>query len=330
MKHKLSFGIAGVYPAREIQKIAAMAEEIGLESFWISEDYFEAGIFSLACSCAMVTKSINIGIGVINPYTRHPALSAMEAVTLDEISDGRLILGLGAGNKRCMEVLAGIPFVKPITATKECTQILKGLFRGEEVEMRGEYFKTGKVKLRNRVLRPNQPVYLGVKGDNALRVAGAEADGVLLSAGSPIAYVKYAREKIAEGAKAAGRDPSDIKIAAYLPTCMDTDEAVAQEKAIPVAIRYMGVHGPNPILTTSGIDVALLRHYHEAFMAGETPTIPLTSEIVNTIVVAGTPAQCRQRVEAYIDAGVDMPIITSREGLTPFQCLEDIKRYMLD
>ena len=331
MNAKLSFGFSGLYSVKETIDLVKRSEDAGLESVWVAEDYFDAGGFSLATACAMSTSRIQIGIGVINPYTRHPTLSAMEACTLDDISGGRLIVALGASNKRWMELQAGIPFQKPITATKECVQIMKGLIRGEEVEFSGKYFKTGKVKLNNKALRPNQPIYMGVKGDNALEAAGEVADGVLLSAGSPIAYVKYAREKIATGARRVGRDPSEIKIAAYLPTYMEADGEAAKEKMKPQAARYIGLHGAKPIMTTSGLDVELLNHYQQAFMSGAKPSLPLTHEIVDTVVIAGTPDQCRRRIEEYVEAGVDMPVVFEAQGVCPpAECIRNVERYLMD
>ncbi len=331
MKPRLSFGFSGIYTATETIRLVKLAEEANLESVWIAEDYFEAGGFSLAAACAMATSKIQIGIGVINPYTRHPTLAAMEAATADEVSGGRMIVALGASNKRWMEIQAGIPYVKPITATKECVQIMKGLLSGEEIEFSGEYFKTGKVKLSNTPLRRDQPIYMGVKGDRALELAGEVSDGVLLSAGSPIAYVKYAREKIATGARRVGRDPSEVKIAAYLPTYIHLDSATAKEQAKGSVARYMGLHGAKPILTTSGLDPEVLTHFQQAFMKGEKPTLPVTNHMVDTLVIAGNPDECRRRIEDYIEAGVDMPVIFEAPGVsTPAQCIENIKTYLID
>ena len=331
MKQRLSFGFSGLYSAAETIELVKMSEDAGLEAVWVAEDYFDAGGFSLAAACAMRTSVIQIGIGVINPYTRHPTLAAMEAVTLDEISGGRALVALGASNKKWMELQAGIPYVKPITATKECVQIMKQLISGREIAFKGEYFKTGKVKLNNRAIRPNQPIFMGVKGDKALEAAGEVADGVLLSAGSPVSYVKYAKEKIACGAARAGRDPNEIKVAAYLPTYMEKDGAAAKEKAKAMTARYMGLHGAKPIMTTAGLDPLVLQQFQECFMRGSRDFPEVTEQMVDTLVVAGTPEQCRQRIEDYIDAGVDMPVVFEAPGIIPpAKCIENLKKYLVN
>ena len=327
----LGFGFSGVYSAGETIALAKKTEEIGLDSVWIAEDYFQGGAFSIASACAVNTSRIDIGIGVINPFTRHPALAAMEAVSLDEISGGRAIIAMGASNKRWIESQAGIPFVKPITATKECTMIMKGLIRGEEVEFQGESFKTGPIKLENKAYRPDQPIYLGVKGDQALAIAGEIADGVLLSAGSPLAYIKHVRERLAIGAARVGRDPSEIKIAAYLPTYIHEDGQKAVDMMRKLTARFLALHGSAPITLCAGLKAEETAPFREAFLQGKTADLPVSDHMVDTLVVAGTPEHCRQRIQDYVDAGVDIPVIFEASGIcTPTESLDMIEKYLLD
>ena len=327
---KLGFGFTGTHPAGETIELVKLAEDAGLDSCWIAEDYFQSGAFSLATACALNTSRIKIGIGVINPYTRHPTLAAMEAATLDELSGGRILLALGASNKKWMEFQAGIPYEKPITATKECAVIMKELLSGGEAHFTGDYFRTGAVRLHNTPLRPDLPLYLGVKGDRALEAAGEVADGVLLSAGSPLAYIAHARERIAAGARRAGRDPSKIRVAAYLPTYMDADGALARDRMRPVAARYLGLHGDKPIMTVAGISPEESAPFKEAFLKGTAPSAPVTDRMVDTLVVAGTPEECARRIEAYVQAGVDEPIVFEAAGVCPpAETIQMLKAHLL-
>ncbi len=327
----LGFGFSGVHHAEKTIALAKKAEEIGLESVWIAEDYFQGGAFSIASACAVHTQTIQIGIGVINPYTRHPALIAMEAVSLDEISGGRAVIAMGASNKRWMELQAGIPYAKPLTAVRECTQIMKGLIRGEEVRFQGNYFQTGPVKLENAALRPNQPIFLGVKGDKALVAAGEIADGVLLSAGSPLAYISYVRERLAIGANNAGRNPEDIKIAVYLPTYIRERGQEALDAMRPLTARYLGLHGANALTLSAGLRAEETELFREAFLRGETPSLPVNDQMVDALVVAGDPGHCRRRIQEYRDAGVDMPIIFEAAGAcSPEESLEMIETCLMD
>jgi 5,10-methylenetetrahydromethanopterin reductase len=327
----LGFGFGGVYSAAETIAYAQAAEASGMDSVWIAEDYFQGGAFSIASACAVNTKTIQIGIGVINPYTRHPALAAMEAVSLDEISGGRAILAMGASNRRWMELQAGIPYVKPITAAKEAVLIMKGLIRGEEVQFTGDYFRTGPIRLENRARRTDQPIFMGVKGDKALAAAGEVADGVLLSAGSPLAYIRHVKERLAAGARLAGRDPGEIRIAAYLPTYIQEDGAKAVDAMRAQTAHYLGLHGSSPITLTAGLREEETAPFREAFLAGRKADLPVSDRMVDTLVVAGTPEHCRRRIQDYLDAGVDMPVIFEASGVcSPSESLEMIRKYLMD
>lgn len=327
----LGFGFSGVYSAAETISFAKASEAIGMDSVWIAEDYFQGGAFSIASACAVNTDAIQIGIGVINPYTRHPALAAMEAVSLDEISGGRAIIAIGASNKRWIEMQAGIPYEKPITTVRECALMMKQLIRGEEVRFTGERFKTGPIRLSNKACRPDQPIFLGVKGDKALAVAGEVADGVLLSAGSPLAYIRHVRERLSEGAKSVGRDPGEIRIAVYLPTYMQQDGASAVNAMRAQTARYLALHGASPITLTGGLTPEETAPFREAFLAGRKCELPVSDHMVDTLVVAGTPEHCRRRIQDYVEAGVDMPIVFEASGAcSPSESLAMIEKYLMD
>lgn len=304
----LGFGFLGRHTAEQTVNLVKRAEMLGFTSAWIAEDYFYAGAFSVAAACAANTSRIQLGIGVINPYTRHPVLSAMEAAGLDAISHGRSILAMGASNKRWMETDLNIPYKKPITATAEAVQIIKQLVHDGNLTYHGEVFDAGPLNLSFTPYRRDMPIYMGVKGDRALFLAGQISDGVLLSAGSTLEYVRYARKILDRGARSVGRDPKEVHMAAYLPTCAMQDGDAAVERMRSATKHYLAMHGAKPILTCAGFTPEEVQPFRDAFLAGETCTLPVTDEAVRKIVVAGTPAECRARMEAYIEAGVEMPI----------------------
>jgi 5,10-methylenetetrahydromethanopterin reductase len=154
---------------------------------------------------------------------------------------------------------------------------------------------------------------------------------VLLSAGSPLEYVPYAREKIAAGAKKAGRNPGDIRVGAYLVVCVDEDGARAKELARPLAAHYMGLHGIKPIMTVAGLTPEEITPFRESFLSDTAPTAPVTDKMLDALVVAGDPDYCRAKIQAYIDAGVDMPVIFEATGvIPPEECLDRLQRYLID
>ena len=107
----------------------------GLGSLWIIEDYFHPGAYALAAAAAAVTERIAIGLGVVNPYTRHPALLAMETAALAGIAPGRVVLGLGSSNRRWIEAQMGIPFKAPLGGLRESVEIVRRLLAGERVTL---------------------------------------------------------------------------------------------------------------------------------------------------------------------------------------------------
>lgn len=327
----LGFGFLGCHSTADTIRLVQEAEDLGFSSAWIAEDYFYGGAFTIASACAAHTSRIQLGIGVINPYTRHPVLSAMESASLDSLSEGRAIIAVGASNKRWMETQLGIPYEKPITATKECAMIIKQLVASGSVDFAGECFKTGPLSFDFTPFRPDLPVYLGVKGDRALYITGQIADGILLSAGCTLEYVAYARERIAAGAASVGRSPSEIKIAAYLPTCIDNDSHRAVDIMRPLTKRYLGLHGNAPILSCAGFTPEVLAPFREAFLAGRNTDLPVTDEMVRKIVVAGNPEEAGQRIQAYVDAGVEMPICFEiGADVKPLDTLRTLHRYLLN
>lgn len=97
---RVAYSVAGTRPAGEAVELAREAERLGVDEVWLSEDYFERGAFALAGALAVATERVGVGIGVVNPWTRHPVLTAMETSALDELAPGRVLLGLGASNAR--------------------------------------------------------------------------------------------------------------------------------------------------------------------------------------------------------------------------------------
>ena len=127
---------------------ASLAEELGFDSVWIAEDYFQGGAFSVATACALATTRIRIGIGVVNPFTRHPALLAMETASLDILSQGRVTLGIGTGSPGWMRQM-GINFAAPLSALREGSQLVRRLLQGEEVTFNGRCFSLTGVRLES-------------------------------------------------------------------------------------------------------------------------------------------------------------------------------------
>lgn len=308
-----SLGVAflGADVPRHVAGWARAAERAGLGSVWLIEDYFYPGAFALAGAVAAVTERVVVGLGVVNPYTRHPALLAMETATLAGLAPGRVALGLGASNRVWIEERMGIPFTAPIESVRECVEIVRRLLAGERLTFRGRRFAVNAVRLEST---PEQavPIFLGVKGPRALGLAGEIADGVHCSILASPAHVRRVRAT-AGAARPAGAGP--LTVIAYLPLAISRDGAAARAALRPFVARYLGVLHGQSILADVGLDTARTEQFREAHLRDECAGHLVTDDVLDSVAVAGTPADCRRALARWADAGLDAAVaVVPREA----------------
>jgi 5,10-methylenetetrahydromethanopterin reductase len=301
-----SLGVAfvGAEVARHVAAWARAAERAGLGSVWLIEDYFYPGAFALAGAAAAVTERAVVGIGVANPYTRHPALLAMETATLAGLAPGRVVLGLGASNRVWIEERMGIPFTAPLETLREAVEVVRRLLAGERLTFGGRRFTLDGVALESTPAEP-VPIYLGVKGPKALRLAGEVADGVHCAI---LASPEHVRRVRATAAAARPARMPAAAVVAYIPLAVDRDGAAARTALRPFVARYLGfLHGQS-ILADAGLDAARTQSFRDALGRGERAGHLVTDEILDAVAVAGTPEACRRALARWAAAGLDAPI----------------------
>ena len=131
-----AFGVSAQLSVQDVVELAKTAEEKGYESFWITEGSGRDSISQLAVVAAN-TSDIRLGTGIVNIYSRSPSLMAMTAASMDDISQGRFILGLGAGHKQTIEGNHGVPLLKPATRMRDYISIVKSALKGGQVAYQG-------------------------------------------------------------------------------------------------------------------------------------------------------------------------------------------------
>ena len=197
--------VHGGMPPRACIEIAEAVERNGLAALWFAENPFNRGVLPAAAGAALATKRIRIGIGVFNPYNRHPTLIAMEIGALDELANGRATPGNRLGHRRPGHangsLLREAAWPRSATRSRSCAECCSG----ERVTYRGKVFSVADVKLEFPALRPDMPIYMAATGDQALRVCGQIADGLMISNMCPPGYTVRALELLAEGAAKAQR-----------------------------------------------------------------------------------------------------------------------------
>jgi 5,10-methylenetetrahydromethanopterin reductase len=320
--------------ARAFVETAQLAEALGFGTFWVPEDYFYRGAFSLASAVASHTASLNVGIGVLNPYTRHPILTAMEFGALDEIAGGRALLGLGASTPYWIEQQLAIPYTRPTRALRESVELLRQVFRGEPVNYRGQLFRTADVRFNFRPARADIPVHLGVMGPRKLALAGEVADGVILGAAVSPAYVRFAVEHIRRGAARVGRSLDHFSLATNLAVSVAGDAKAAREAVKPLVagmIAVMGNFPAHPVFTCTGLPREEVQRFVSAFSRGDFATAVgmVTEEMIDTFAIAGSPEHCRRQLAEIIEAGATVPIAFEVPGMSPATMLRDIRTHLM-
>jgi 5,10-methylenetetrahydromethanopterin reductase len=283
---------------------ARAAERAGFGSVWIVEDYYYPGAFTLAGAVATATERITVGLGVVNPYTRHPVLLAMEVAGLVGLASGRIVLGLGTSNRNWIESEMRIPFKTPLQALRECVEIVRRLLAGERLGYHGQCFDLDNVQLEWVPPARGVPILLGVKGPKALRMAGEIADGVHGGVLTSAPHVERIRTTVAE--TRTRRD--EFTVVAYVPVGVSHDADAARQAMKPLLARYLGVLHGQSIVRDAGYGPDQTRVFAEALGRGIPATERVTDAMIESLTVAGTPDGCRAALQRLADAGLDAPI----------------------
>jgi 5,10-methylenetetrahydromethanopterin reductase len=302
---------------REMVKYSQIAEAHGFESVWIAESRLARDAIVPVTAIATDTSRIKIGAGVINTWTRNAALIAQTFATLDELSTGRVILGLGAWWDPLAKKV-GIERTKPLQCMREYVQVIRSLLKAEEVTFRGEFVKMDGVKLDTLhgtgARQRNVPIYIGGTGFQMLELAGEMADGVLLNYLVSPKYNEKAWESIRRGAEKAHRNPKEIDSPQLIACSMDEDA----QKAVELAKSHVTMTiGQQPhIAKASGVSEDLIREVHERM--GGWPAKPggiekaaeiVPDEVVQLITASGSPADCERKIKEYMAAGCSSPLL---------------------
>jgi len=241
----------------EMAEIAKLADEAGFDSVWNGEFFNRNGLVTLV-PVALATKRVKIATGIAYAYMRNPVLNAAGAMDLDEMSGGRMILGLGSGTKSMNEVWYGQPF-EPRSAAKmkECVALIRKIWaahKGGGVRFDGQFYRLNiPAFVRPRALRNRIPIYLAAVQKGMLRTTGEVAEGLV---GHPLYSRRYLAEfirpNLAAGAQRAGRGLQDLDITTLLITAISRDRKQAIQEAKNQIAFYASVKSYEGILDLHG------------------------------------------------------------------------------
>lgn len=301
-----TFGVvfSGEFPLQRTLEGAVLAESLAFDACWLGEDFFYHGGIATATAVAERTDRIRIGLGVLSPLPRHPALTAMEVATVDEIARGRLIVGVGNGVPAWMRQMRLMPR-SPLSAMREGVQLCRRLLAGETVTYEGTCFSLDHVKLGFTPFRSRIPIYLGVEGPKGMELSGNVADGTVVSILAGPNYLRWAREHIAVGVDRGNPKNGRHELVVYVVISIDDDSTKARQAVRRTLAEYVGVGGPNHLTRQAGIAEERLAEMNRIYRGGRLPVELVDDDMVERLAVAGTPAECEVGIRKLIEAGAD-------------------------
>jgi 5,10-methylenetetrahydromethanopterin reductase len=298
----------GFSSTAEMLETCRAAELAGASSLWFAQHMGYREAMVCATAAASVTQRATLVPTAISPYLWPPLPVAMAISTLGELAEGRVILTVSVGNILNLGE-SGIAPVKPIRIMRDYVDALRTLWQGKPVAHDGELHKLRGAKMAFAQGR-QFPVYIASTGPQMLKLAGEIADGVLLSAGLTLVSTKQCLARAQGGAAAKGRDGVALRTCSLINFHVSRDGAAAKAATLRKLAFLFRSRGHAENIKSSGLDID-----HQAIMACharhdfDAAVRLLPAEAANAFAVAGTPKECRARLERYTASGLDEPII---------------------
>jgi probable F420-dependent oxidoreductase len=291
-------------PAGTLIDLAALAERLGYHGVWAPEGRGRE-VGAILGAVARATSRIGLATGILPLYSRPPALVAMMAATLADLSNGRFVLGIGVGHPAIIEQGYGVAFRDPLRAAREFTGIVRAALSGERVTMQGRVFRVEAFQLESAPRYP-VPIYLAALGPAMLRLAGEVADGVILN-WIPSDRVPWAIARVHEGCRRVKRDPRSLKIVCYVRTAVTGDASAGWQVLRRLAATYAAMPSYARMFEAAGHGAAMAAT-RAAWQTGgvDAAVSAMPDAFVHALGAVGTAAECLGALRCYVEAGVDV------------------------
>ncbi len=291
---------------------AIQAEKIGFDYLWITDHFNNRNVYVSLAITSAYTERIKFGPGVTNPYLVHPGVTAQAVATLNEIAPGRVVCGIGAGDKTTLQTL-DLEQRKPLQTIRESVKIIREITSGKNAEMHGEIFTVTGAKLNFR-MASSIPVFIGAQGPKMLALAAEIGDGVLINASHP-RDVRTAITFISRGLEKTDKKMDDVTISAYTSFSVAPNRDKAIKAVIPV-VAYIVAGSPSIILERHGIPVEVAADIRKAILQGKWKKAfsAVDSRMVEAFSICGTPEMCAEKIQELIKVGVNQIVAGSPIG----------------
>ena len=319
MKLGVQLGYFGAQPTENIIAIAQEAETLGYESIWTAEAW-GSDVFTPLSWIGAHTSKIKLGTGIAQLSARTPAATAMAALTLDHLSGGRMILGLGVSGPQVVEGWYGQPFGKPLSRTKEYVEIIRKILKREEpVTNEGDHYplpykgegswNLGKpLKSITHPLRPDLPIFLGAEGPKNVSMTAEIADGWL-----PLYYSPYRQEVYADQIKNA-KESFEISAGVTIEICDDIEKGLIPIKnSLAFYIGGMGAAKRNfhtELMGRMGFE-SEAKNIQKLFLEGKRTeaAVAVPDQFADEISLVGPPERIKERLEAWKETPITSILI---------------------
>ncbi len=329
----MSYGIEfvpGNINVKQVVKYCKLAESKDIDYAWITNHYNNRHCYPTLAMIAANTDSLKMGPGIMNTFTDTPAAIASFMATLNEISDGRAVLGIGPGDLSTLPKLA-IQGEKPVARLEEGIVQIRRLLAGEEIKKTGQmqFFDYDGAKLTGVTLpgKKGIPVYVGAQGPKMLELAGKIGDGSLINASNPKDF-EIAIPIIKQAEAAAGKKGHDV--GAYTAISVDKDKKKAMNAAKIVAA-FIAAGSPPPLLQRHGLDMGNVAKIKEALARFDFKAVGglVGDKEIEAFTIAGTPEECAQKCQDLMKAGVTQVIFGSPLGPDMANSIRLIGKYIV-
>lgn len=291
-------------PIAETVETYRLGEELGYDLAWVMDQTFYPDPFVLLTLVASATQSLALGLGITNPFSRHPAQIARAVAAVDEACGGRLILGLGAGNRSGLLEPLGIDPSRPAQRIREAVPVLRQLLAGQRVHYESPTLTVRGVKLEftpRRVV----PIYIASRGQLSLCSAGELADGAILQSCFTPGALDYALEAIGRGTQRAGRSWEELDLVCWQVVRLTEDRRSALEELGAWAARPF-LQGPPPFLRSLGFSPERMETIGEVLrtQGAAAAAQHLTEEELDRFIIVGDADFCAGRVAQLVQRGI--------------------------
>ena len=294
----LALGISNCRLAAEVVEAVVQAQRMGIGNAFIAEDIGCRDAFQLTALSSVAAKEIRLTVGVSNPYLRSPVALAEGMLTLNELASGPVALGLGSSSEAIISGQLGHRYPSPVPTMRATVDGIR--------------------KAWDTAAGPGPRIVLAAMGPLMLRLAGEIADGVILNTGTTPSYVRWAIERIAEGATRSVRDPRTVSVAVWLPIYITGDGSVSP-RAWRWAASMLSIPKQGELLLEhAGLDASFLpalRSLHGAYPAkgnADAAAQIVPEQVVRTLALTGMVEDVLARLPAYVEAGANVLIVGPR------------------